>query len=327
MQQHEISKRLPKPAWIKVRVGSGADYARTGSIVHGRGLHTVCEAALCPNRGECWEQGRATIMILGGVCSRACTFCNVTSAQPEPPDADEPRRVAEAVAAMGLRDVVITSVTRDDLPDGGAAHWAATLRAVRRAAPTVSIEVLIPDFGGSAAALQQVIDAAPAVLGHNVETTPSRYATVRPQADYARSLTVLRRGYAAGQIVKSGMMLGLGETRAEVEQVMRDVRAAGCDIFYAGQYLQPSIRHHPVVRYVPPAEFEELREAGRALGFPVVVSAPLVRSSYHSDDQQRFLNAARERRQEGPRPTPVPAGASLDRSSTAASAAQARGDA
>ncbi len=282
-------RRLPKPPWIKSRLGGGVAYTRTGRIVHERGLHTVCEEALCPNRGECWEHGRATIMILGRACSRGCTFCNVTSAVPAPPDPDEPTRVADAVRQMRLHDVVITSVTRDDLPDGGAAHWVATIRAVRAANPGVAIEVLIPDFGGSDMALRMVVEAAPVVLGHNLETVPSLYAEVRPDAGYARSLDVLRRGHAAGIVTKTGVMLGLGETRAEIEGVMRDARAAGCDIFFAGQYLQPSAAHAPVRRYVAPEEFESLRELGRAMGFGVVVSAPLVRSSYHSDEQERYL--------------------------------------
>jgi lipoic acid synthetase len=229
-------------------------------------------------------------MILGGICSRGCRFCNVESGGPELPDEDEPGRVAEAVRAMGLRDVVITSVTRDDLEDGGAGIWAATIRAVRSACPGIVVEVLIPDFNGSEPALRRVLDAEPHVLGHNLETVPSQYPRVRPQADYGRSLEVLARAHAAGFVTKSGIMVGLGETEDEVTAVMRDARGTGCNIFYVGQYLQPSGKHLPVDRYVEPAEFGHYREAGKAAGFDVVVAEPLVRSSFHSEEQAAFLN-------------------------------------
>jgi lipoic acid synthetase len=228
-------------------------------------------------------------MILGGVCTRGCRFCNVTPGTPRACDEGEPARCAEVVAEMGLSDVVITSVTRDDLPDGGAAIWAETIRRVRERVPGITVEVLAPDFGGDEAALDRVIAARPTVFGHNLETVPSLYPRVRPQAGYDRSLAVLRRAARAGLAAKTGIMVGLGETGDEVEQLMRDARAAGVEIFYVGQYLQPSRRHAPVVRYVEPAEFDAYTRRGREMGFEVVVSAPLVRSSYHSDDQAAYL--------------------------------------
>ncbi len=280
--------RLPKPAWLRVPVPGGEGYARLQHLVEDRGLHTVCREALCPNMGRCWAHGRATLMILGDRCTRGCRFCNVGTARPGAPDEAEPERVAEAVEEMGLREVVITSVTRDDLPDGGAAVWARVLQAIRARCPDVLVEVLVPDFGGSAAACRLVLAERPAVWGHNLETVPSLYAEVRPEADYGRSLEVLRLGRAAGLIVKTALMLGLGEELDEVFAVMADARAAGCDVFYAGQYLQPSPAHRDVRRYVTPEEFEEIRRRGLALGFPVVVAAPLVRSSYHDDGQAAF---------------------------------------
>jgi lipoic acid synthetase len=228
-------------------------------------------------------------MLLGRECTRACGFCNVRGGAPGAPDRGEPRRVAEAVRAMGLRGVVLTSVTRDDLPDGGAGLWAETIRAVRGAVPGIVVEVLVPDFGGDGMALDRVLAERPDVFGHNLETVRSLYAAVRPQADYGRSLAVLRQAGAQGLIVKTGIMLGLGETREEVRQLMRDALAAGCQILYIGQYLRPGRRHAPVVRYVEPVEFDDFREAGLRAGFRVVVAAPLVRSSYHAEDQERFV--------------------------------------
>ena len=283
---------LPKPPWLKVRLRQGANCARLRRIVRDGDLHTVCEEALCPNQGQCWEHGRATLMILGDRCTRNCRFCGVSSERPARCDSDEPRRVADAVKAMGLADVVVTSVTRDDLPDGGAGVWADTVRRIRAAAADICVEVLVPDFGGSETALDTVLAAGPDVWGHNLETVPGLYPSVRPQADYARSLDVLRRGHAAGRIVKTGIMLGLGETAADVAAPMRDAREAGADIFYAGQYLRPSREHLPVVRYVEPAEFDAYGEHGREIGFPVVVSGPLVRSSFHSDEQAAYVASA-----------------------------------
>ncbi len=285
----EKDRPLRKPPWIKAKVGCGSTYRRMGELMRGQGLHTVCEEALCPNRGECWEHGRATLMILGGQCTRSCRFCNVITCPPPPLDPDEPQHAAEAVAQMGLMDVVVTSVTRDDLPDGGAAHWVATIHAIRERLPGVRVEVLVPDFGGNEAALASVLAARPDVFGHNVETVPSLYADVRPQATYARSLGVLAAAADANLIVKTGVMLGLGESREEVLDVMCDAREAGATIFYAGQYLQPSRDHAPVRRYWHPDEFAELEKAGLAMGFKVVVSAPLVRSSYHDERQQAYV--------------------------------------
>ena len=280
-----------KPDWLKVRLGHGPGYARLRAIVRDGGLHTVCEEALCPNLGRCWEHGRATLMILGGGCTRGCAFCNVGSAPPGPCDAGEPARVAQAVAAMGLGDVVITSVTRDDLADGGAAIWAETLRRVREAVPGLRVEALIPDFGGDAQALGAVLAARPDVLGHNLETVPSLYPAVRPLADYERSRGVLRQARARGLVVKTAIMVGLGETAEQVAAVMRDAVDCGCEIFFIGQYLPPTRRHFPVARYVEPREFDAYRERGLALGLKVVVAAPLVRSSFHSEEQDRYLLA------------------------------------
>jgi lipoyl synthase len=287
---NEPLTRLPKPDWIRVRVGAGGACGRMRALVAEHDLHTVCSEALCPNIGTCWENGRATLMILGEHCSRNCRFCGVHGEANGVCDTDEPERVADAVGKMGLREVVITSVTRDDLPDGGSEIWARTITAIRQRCPGVRIEVLIPDFAGNPRDIGTVLAVRPEVWGHNLETVPSLYAAVRPQADYARSLDVLRRGAEAGLVAKTSIMLGVGETRAEVEQVMRDARAAGCRIFYIGQYLQPTQRHLPVSRYVTPEEFEAMKQVGLALGFDVVVSAPLVRSSFHAQEQADFLN-------------------------------------
>lgn len=287
-----MTKPLKKPDWIKVRPGHGAEFKRVRDIVQGGGLHTVCEEALCPNRGQCWEHGRATLMILGDRCTRGCSFCGVSSRQPAPVDMLEPHRVGEAVKSMGLKDVVITSVTRDDLPDGGAAIWAETIQSVREAVPGILVEVLVPDFAGNWAALDVVLASRPDVFGHNLETVPSAYARARPQADYDRSLEVLQRGSDVGLLTKTGVMVGLGETEKEVLNVMRDARAARVSILYAGQYLQPSREHLAVSRYVTPEEFDRYRQAGLSMGFGVVVSGPLVRSSYHSEEQAQFVSAA-----------------------------------
>jgi lipoic acid synthetase len=286
---NEPLTRLPKPDWIRVRVGTGGACRRMRDLVAEHELHTVCSEALCPNIGKCWEKGRATLMILGDQCSRNCRFCGVQGEVHGEFDPEEPERVAEAVGKMGLREVVITSVTRDDLPDGGAAIWAQTIEAIRRQCPDVLLEVLVPDFGGIEEDIQTVLSSRPAVWGHNMETVPSLYAAVRPMADYARSLNVLRLGVEAGLITKTSIMVGLGETAEDVTQVMRDARSVGCRIFYIGQYLQPSQKHLPVSRYVEPQEFEAFKEVGHQLGFDVVVSAPLVRSSFHAEEQAEFL--------------------------------------
>jgi len=282
-----------KPPWIRVKIGQNELFQATKERLHAHGLHTVCEEAFCPNLGHCWSRGRATLLILGDRCTRGCRFCNVDKRAVLPPDPDEPRRVAEAVRDAGLKEVVITSVTRDDLPDGGAFLWAQTVAAIHAAVPGILVEVLVPDFGGNVAALEAVLATRPDVFGHNLETVPRLYPQARPQADYLRSLDVLRRASDAGLITKTSLMLGLGETFDEIGQTLRDARAAGCRIFYAGQYLQPSPRHLPVTRYVEPSEFATLRDAAYALGFDFVASEPLVRSSYHEEGQSAFVNRAR----------------------------------
>jgi len=247
-------------------------------------LHTVCESAHCPNRPRCFAEGTATFMILGDICTRNCTFCAVKSGKPQAPDPREPEHIVEAVKELGLRYVVITSVTRDDLPDGGASHFAQTIKAIQSYDARISVEVLVPDFSGSFSALPTVIDASPTVLNHNVETVPRLYPEVRPQANYQRSIDLLRRAKMLNSklVTKSGLMLGLGETQQEVIEVMANLREADCDLLTIGQYLQPSLRHHKVVRYVPPEEFEEYQNIGREKGFISVTSAPLVRSSFHA---------------------------------------------
>ena len=286
------SPRLP--AWLRVKPPQGEGFSRTASVVAGQELHTVCRQARCPNMAECFGKGVATFLILGGVCTRSCGFCNITPGVPDgPPDPDEPQRVAEAAAKLGLKHAVITSVTRDDLPDGGSALFAATIRAVRRQVPEASIEVLIPDFRGDADALAVVLEAGPDVLNHNLETVPELYSTVRPQARYAQSLELLERvkAFAArGNAVKakSGLMLGLGETREQLTRVLRDLARLGCDMVTIGQYLRPSRRNLPVARYVEPSEFEEIAALGRGIGIPVMYCGPLVRSSH---DAKALLGA------------------------------------
>ena len=276
-----------RPAWIRVPAPTGDAYRELKALVGSQRLHTVCESARCPNIGECWQSRTATFMILGETCTRRCAFCAVTSGTPAPCDPDEPRRVADAVAALGLRYAVVTSVTRDDLPDGGAALFADTIRRIRAAVPACQIEVLIPDFQGDAAALATVVDAHPDVLNHNIETVARLYTLVRPQADYHRSLDLLRRVKTldAAQTTKSGLMLGLGETEEEILGALRDLRAVACDIVTLGQYLRPSAGHLPVLRYYPPDEFARFAALGAEMGFRHVESAPLVRSSYHAREQ------------------------------------------
>ncbi len=282
---------LRRPEWLKVRLPQGGEFARTRGIVTGHRLHTVCESANCPNVGECWSAGTATFMILGNVCTRSCGFCAVLTGRPPILDLDEPDRVAQAIGRMGLVHAVITSVNRDELKDGGASIWAATIRAVRGRAPDTRIEVLIPDLVGSN--LEIVLEARPDILAHNVETVPRLYRAVRPQARYERSLRVLAQAKDRGFVTKSSVMLGLGETEDEVVAVMEDLRAIDCDIVTFGQYLQPTRNHLPVQRFVHPNEFERLRIKGEALGFRHVESGPLVRSSYHAERAGRTLPAAR----------------------------------
>jgi lipoic acid synthetase len=288
--QEVAAPRAPgreRPDWLKVKLPGGENYTRLRGLIETHRLHTVCEEARCPNMGECWNAGTATFMILGDVCTRSCGFCAVTTGRPSGLDTDEPYRVAEAIRLMDVRHAVITSVNRDELPDGGAAIFAETIRQARKVNPSVRIEVLIPDFRGVRWALQLVIDERPDVLNHNTETVPRLYGRVRPQAKYGRSLELIRRGHDAGMVTKSGLMLGLGESSDEVLEVMRDLRGSGCDILTLGQYLRPSKEHLPVERYVPPAEFLDFRKEGLSMGFRHVESGPLVRSSYHAIDSFR----------------------------------------
>ena len=278
---------LPRPDWLRVRFSTGPNYLELSDLMRSNGLHTVCEEAHCPNIGECWEHRTATVMILGRVCTRACRFCAITTGVPVGVDEAEPERVADAVAKMGLRHAVVTSVARDDLPDGGAHVFAETIRAIHRRSPTCTVEVLIPDFEGDAAALQTVMDARPEILNHNLETVKRLQRRVRAKAFYERTLEVLQRAKAMrpdGR-TKSGIMLGLGETREEISETLRDLRAVDCDIVTVGQYLRPSEFHLPIVRYVSPEEFAEIKTEGMALGFRHIESGPLVRSSYHAHEQ------------------------------------------
>ena len=279
-----ITPKSTRPDWLRAPAPGGENYRELKSLIDGLKLHTVCESAACPNMGECWNRRTATFMILGNVCTRRCGFCAVQKGGPSPVDYDEPERVAEAAAAMGLKYVVVTSVNRDDRKDGGAELFALTIAALRRRIPGCRVEVLVPDFQGSHAAMDIVMEAAPDVLNHNTETVPRLYRQVRLGARYERSLDMLAyaKSISSGAPTKSGLMLGLGETGDEVLQVMRDLRAHNVDILTLGQYLRPSPKHLPVIRYVPPVEFAELRRAGLAMGFRHVESGPLVRSSYHA---------------------------------------------
>jgi lipoic acid synthetase len=285
MRAHERSRRLPP--WFKVRLTTSGQFTRVNSLIMANKLHTVCRSAACPNQTECWNEGTATFMILGNVCTRGCRFCNVPKGKPEGLDTEEPARVAEAVMALKLKYAVITSVTRDDLPDGGAGFFALTVKVIRMKNPGCRVEVLIPDFQGSESALQTVLSARPDVLGHNVEIVPALYPQVRPQADYRRSLELLQRAKEASAMTKTGLMLGLGEGTDDVISVMEDLRRVGCDMLTLGQYLQPSKKHLPVIKYYEPEEFASLKAHADRLKFYRVVAGPLVRSSYHAE--QNFL--------------------------------------
>lgn len=297
-KQHRPDNPSPrKPDWIRVRAPAGGVFAETRALVKEKKLVTVCEEASCPNIGECWSQRHATFMIMGEVCTRACSFCNVSTGKPQPLDGDEPRRVAEAVAAMGLHHVVITSVDRDDLDDGGAAHFVAVIASIRAASPTTTIEILTPDFLRKPGAAEAVIDAGPDVFNHNLETVPRLYLSIRPGARYFHSLRLLERvkERAPHQFTKSGLMVGLGETKEEVMQVMDDMRSAGIDFLTIGQYLQPTSKHAAVDRYVHPDEFKALETIAYAKGFLMVSATPLTRSSHHAGEDFARLRAARER--------------------------------
>ncbi len=290
------SPLLAKPPWLRVRAPGSAGYSETRQIVKSHGLVTVCEEAACPNIGECWTQSHATMMIMGETCTRACAFCNVATGKPLPLEPSEPERVAEAVALMGLKHVVITSVDRDDLVDGGAGHFAATIRAIRTRAPAATVEILTPDFlRKPVAAAHIVIDSGPDVFNHNLETVPRLYLMIRPGARYYHSLRLLERvkERSPQMFTKSGLMVGLGETKEEVMQVMDDMRSAGVDFLTIGQYLQPTRKHAPVDRFVPPAEFETLETIARSKGFLMVSASPLTRSSHHAGEDFGRLREAR----------------------------------
>ena len=285
------------PEWLKLSALEPTILDKMTKLTRDLKLHTVCESARCPNRTKCFAEGTATFMILGNICTRNCTFCAVKCGKPRAPDPQEPDHIVQAVDRLGLRYVVITSVTRDDLPDGGSSQFAQTIRAIHKYDPNITVEVLIPDFQGSASALQTVLDASPAVLNHNIETVPRLYSEVRPQAKYRRSLDLLKRVKLLGNslVTKSGFMLGLGESQEEVIGVMADLRQAGCDLLTIGQYLRPSLEHHKLVRYVRPEEFEKYQIVGRKLGFVSVMSGPLVRSSFHAAEM--YISATWESKQ------------------------------
>jgi len=287
-----------KPPWIRVKAPVSPEYHATRRLIREHALHTVCEEAACPNIGECWKDKHATVMILGATCTRACTFCNVATGRPDLLDPHEPERVGEAVGKLGLHHIVVTSVDRDDLDDGGAGHFARTIAAIRAAAPATTIEVLVPDFLRKDGALEVVLSARPDVFNHNLETVPSNYLTVRPGARYFASIRVLQRAKELDPLIftKSGIMVGLGEERNEVLQVMDDLRAADVDFLTIGQYLQPSRKHHPVVRFVPPDEFKALATIAYAKGFSMVSASPLTRSSHHAGDDFARLKALRAAR-------------------------------
>jgi lipoyl synthase len=290
--------RRRHPDWIRVKLPTKPTFFEVKKMVQELRLHTVCESASCPNIGECWSRRALTIMILGDICTRSCRFCDVTTGKPLPPDPDEPRRVAEMLGQLDLEHTVITCVDRDDLKDFGAAHWAETIRRVKAACPDMTLEILAGDFKGKTELVDIVLEADPDVFAHNLETVPRLSRQVRVQASYPRSYAILEHARKRGAITKTGLMLGLGETREEVEEVLRDVARLGVDIVTLGQYLSPSKQHLAIERYVPPAEFDELKDVALGLGIAHVESGPLVRSSYHADGQAGMVRAIRERRGE-----------------------------
>ena len=283
-----MKDRVRKPEWLKISIGANERYTETKRIVESHCLHTICSSGRCPNMGECWGKGTATFMIGGDICTRCCKFCNTQTGKPLPLDMEEPTHVAESIALMKLSHAVITSVDRDDLPDLGAAHWACTIREIKRLNPETTIEVLIPDFQGRKELVSQVIEAQPEIISHNMETVKRITPLVRSAARYETSLEVIRQIADSGITANSGIMVGLGETPEEVEELMDDLRRAGCQILTIGQYLQPSHKHYPVAEYVTPAQFASYKETGLAKGFDQVESAPLVRSSYHAEKQVQF---------------------------------------
>ena len=281
-----------KPSWLRARLPGGPGYHAVRQLVEHHDLHTVCQSAQCPNLGECWSRGTATVMILGNICTRSCNFCAIQTGRPTELDFGEPARVADAVARMNLRHVVITSVARDELADGGASVWAATIRAVRHRNPQTAIEVLVPDFKGHLPDIDTVLAARPDIFNHNVETVERLQKPVRVQARYDRSRAVLRHAKSRGFTTKTGIMLGLGEHREEIEQTLRDIVSDGAEILTVGQYLQPTPQHLPVARWVTPEEFQHWKEFGLSIGLGVVESGPLVRSSYHADEQSQKYTGA-----------------------------------
>lgn len=281
-------QRVRKPEWLKISIGANERYTETKRIVESHCLHTICSSGRCPNMGECWGKGTATFMIAGDICTRSCKFCNTRTGRPLPLDPDEPLHVAESVALMKLSHAVITSVDRDDLPDLGAAHWAQTICEIKRLNPETTTEVLIPDFQGRKELVSQVIEAGPEIISHNMETVKRISPQVRSAANYHTSLEVIRQIAESGTTAKSGIMVGLGETPAEVEELMDDLIAVGCKILTIGQYLQPTHKHYPVVAYITPEQFAIYKETGLKKGFEQVESAPLVRSSYHAEKHIRF---------------------------------------
>ena len=283
-------KRVRKPEWLKISIGANERYTETKRIVESHCLHTICSSGRCPNMGECWGKGTATFMIAGDICTRSCKFCNTQTGRPLPLDPDEPTHVAESIALMKLSHAVITSVDRDDLPDLGAAHWAQSIREIKRLNPETTTEVLIPDFQGRKELIDQVIKACPEIISHNMETVKRISPQVRSAANYHTSLEVIRQIAESGITAKSGIMVGLGETPAEVEELMDDLISVGCKILTIGQYLQPTHKHFPVAAYITPEQFAVYKETGLKKGFEQVESAPLVRSSYHAEKHIRFNN-------------------------------------
>jgi lipoyl synthase len=294
--QPPAAPRRRHPAWIRATLPTSPTFFDVKRRVQELKLHTVCQSASCPNIGECWTRRALTIMILGDICTRSCRFCDVATGRPLPPDPDEPRRVAEMLGELDLEHTVITCVDRDDLRDGGAAHWAETIRRVKEACPAMTLEVLTGDFKGNTDDVDIVLDAEPDVFSHNLETVPRLSRQVRVQASYPRSYKILEHARSQGAVVKTGLMLGLGESLDEVREVLRECRGLGVDIITLGQYLQPSKKHLPVARYVAPEEFEALRDYALEIGFPHVESGPLVRSSYHADGQAEMVRALRRQK-------------------------------